>query len=164
MAVPPQSPPFYPRNAYSYYYPIEGTVYDLQVMGDEVILNTSNGVLKYRVKGLSIQYLRVPSMKTRFLVFGLMVVLMMFILFTALNMFSLPLTIGFSSLSRMFIGIFILTVIVMAGVSITAYMPKPVLIIVDEAGIHHYYLIHKNNKEKIIQTATQYKPKQENIF
>ncbi len=166
MATPTPPPPAYPRVSYPYYYyyPIEGTVYDLQVMGDEVLLNTSNGTLRYRVRGMSIKYMRVPSPSTRLIVLALVAIVMGFMVFMGFNMFSSPFSLNFGSVFTMFMIVFVVMVIVIIATAITAYTPKPVLVVIDDAGVEHYYLIHRSNREKIIQLVTQYRPRKENVF
>jgi len=166
LATPTPPPPAYPRTGYPYYYyyPIEGTVYDLQVMGDEVLLNTSNGALRYRVRGMSIKYMRVPSPSTRLIVLALVAIVMGFMVYMGFNMFSSPFSLNFGSVFTMFMIVFVVMVVVIIATAITAYTPKPVLVIIDDAGVEHYYLIHRSNREKIIQLVTQYRPRKENVF
>ena len=107
MAVP--SPTTYPRIGYPYYYyPIEGTVYDLQVTGDEVLLNTSNGMLRYRIKGMSVKYLRVPSQNIRLIVFALIAIIMGFVAFMFFTITSSPLSVNVGSLFTMFMVLLLL--------------------------------------------------------
>ncbi len=166
MTATTPPPPAYPRVSYPYYYyyPIEGTVYDLRVMGDEVLLNTSNGTLKYRIRGMSVKYMRVPSPSTRLIVLALVAIVMGFIVFMGFNMFSSPFSLNFGSVFTMFMIVFVVMIIVIIATAITAYTPKPVLVIIDDAGVEHYYLIHRSNREKIIQLVTQYRPREENVF
>ncbi|MCD6195296.1 MAG: hypothetical protein J7J82_00720 [Staphylothermus sp.] len=166
MTNPTPPPPAYPRASYPYYYyyPIEGTVYNLQVMGDEVLLNTSNGTLRYRIRGMSVKYMRVPSPNTRLVVFALVAIVMVFTMFMGFGMFSSPFSLNFGSLFTLFMIVFVVMVIVIMATAITAYTPKPVLVVIDDAGVEHYYLIHRSNREKIIQLVTQYRPRKENVF
>ncbi len=166
MSTPTPPLPVYPRAGYPYYYyyPIEGTIYDLQVMGNEVLLSTNNGMLRFRVRGMSVKYMRVPSPNTRLIIFALLATVMGFIVFMGFGMFSSPFTIGFQSVFTLFMMIFVLVIIVMIVTAITAYTPKPVLVIIDDAGVGHYYLIHKSNREKIIHLITQYRTRRGDIF
>ncbi len=142
----------------AWYLPLEGTVYDITLSGNEALLYTSNGELKYRFKGLSVKYMRVPtgrSYKASFLGFILVIILLLVAFLIPTSPRSIGL--GFYEYFKLItILVFTLALIITTAYTIIAMKPKPVLIIVDKAGVEHYYLISPRNREKILRKVSSY--------
>ncbi len=141
------------------YSPIEGTVYDITLSGDEALLYTSSGVLKYRIKGLSVKYMRIPtsrSYRAAFLGFILVIILLLIAFLIPIS----PRSIGpgfYEYFKLITILVFTLALIITTAYTIIAMKPKSVLIIVDQAGVEHYYLISPRNREKILRIVSGYR-------
>ena len=139
--------------------PLDGTVYDITISGNEALLQTSNGELKYRIKGLSVKYMRVPmsrSYRAAFLGFILVIILLL----VAFLIPTSPRSIGpgfYEYFKLITILVFTLALIITTAYTIIAMKPKSVLIIVDQAGVEHYYLISPRNREKILRIVSGYR-------
>ncbi len=155
MAYVPYPPP---RGGY-WYIPIEGTVYDMIVSGDEVLLYTSNGEIKYRVKGITIKYMRIPSEKSIYLTYiGMFtVIILIFLVFFFMFSSGFP-SFGFFQLfTTMAMVFFFLVLGIIAVYTASMLRPKPVLVVVDHTGVEHYYRIASENREKILRLASSYR-------
>ncbi len=150
--VVPISAPSAPHRPDYVYSLIEGVVYDLSIEGDEVILHTSNGVLRYHYKGLSILYLRVISYRVRILLY---VIIALFIISLIPFLFNFPygvFSMGVSGFFNYVLTVFMIVFITyLAVIFVSAIKPTPVLVVVDKAGVNHYYEISGKNKDKIIR-------------
>jgi len=134
---------------------IEDRVHDIAVTGSEVLLYTDHGVVRRKARKLDVEFLRIPSRAvSRFGSFlGVVSIAVVMI-------FLIPFIIGFwFSMGILFvIALYAFIAIFTAMIAYTvAYVlstsnPKPVLVIVDEAGAHHYYEI-AGNREKLIAIA-----------
>ncbi len=162
--VPPPPPPPPARSSWVSWPPIEGEVYDLMVSGDEAVLRTSNGVLRYRVRGLSVKYLRLPPSSTwgaTVVLFMIVFMLMLGAMFMNLPVPGAPFTgieLAFQT-AMVFIAILFIAVIVYIAAYIAAVSkPRPVLVVIDHAGVEHYYRIVGENRDRIISTALNYAP------
>ncbi len=144
------------------YYEVEGVVYDLYVSGGEAVLETSNGRIRLRVKGLSIKYLRVPSptaTRLAYLVFAMIIAVALVMGFAVFSSFSSPFSFSpwffetvFAMLGLVFMALFIIVLVI----AVSSYRPRPVLVVVDEAGVHHYYVIDSRSIDRVRAVVAGY--------
>ncbi len=153
---PPQPPPvIIGRSPWYYYYPIEGVVYDLNISGDTAILNTDHGVLRYKYTGISVKYLRIPDPRItrwRMVFVGIVFVLIAIIAFSVMGGgFGGPYGFNFSGLFQLFMVLFVLVAVFTAVFLVSAWRAKPVLVLIDKAGVEHYYIIDSGSKDKVLR-------------
>ena len=152
----PLSPPVVlGRAPWFYYYPIEGIVYDLDFSGDVAVLHTSHGVLRYRYTGISVKYLRIPDSRiTRItMIFtAIMFVIIALIVLSSVNTgFGLLFGTSPSGFFRLFTLLIIVSAIFAAFTLISAWRSKPVLVLIDHAGVEHYYIIDSESRDRILR-------------
>ncbi|GEM_PF-3355080 len=155
--TPPPSPPpvIVGRTPWYYYYPIEGIVYDLNLSGDTAILNTNHGVLRYKYTGISVKYLRIPDpriTRLRMVFAGIAFVIIAFLVFSVMmggfgGLYGASIT-GFFQL---FIALFVVIAVFTAVFLASAWRSKPVLVLIDKAGVEHYYIIDAGSRDKILR-------------
>ena len=157
ISTPPPSPPpvVIRRTPWYYYYPIEGVVYDLNLSGDTVILNTDHGILRYKYTGISVKYLRVPDPRItqwRMVFVGVAFVIIAFLVFSVMmGGFGGFYGVGPTGLFQLFMILFIVFAIFTAAFLVSAWRSKPVLVLIDKAGVEHYYIIDSRSRDKILR-------------
>ncbi len=154
---PPSSPVVLGRASWFYYYPIEGIVYDLNFSGDVAVLHTSHGVLRYRYTGISVKYLRIPDpriMKITMIFTAIMFVIIALIVLSSVNTgFGLLFGSSPSGFFRLFILLIIVSAIFAAFTLVSAWRSKPVLALIDHAGVEHYYIVDSKSRDRILRNV-----------
>ena len=154
--APPTSPPIVlGRAPWYYYYPIEGIVYDLNFSGDVAVLHTNHDVLRYKYTGISVKYLRIPDpriTKITMIFTAIIFVIIALIVFSSVNTgFGLLFGTSPSGFFQLFALLIIASAIFVAFTLISAWRSKPVLVLIDHAGVEHYYIIDSKSRDRVLR-------------
>ncbi len=153
--APPTSLPIVLGRAPWYYYPIGGIVYDLNFSGDVAVLHTNHGVLRYKYAGISVKYLRISdprNMKITMIFTAIMFVIIALIVLSIMNSdFGLLFGTSPSGFFRLFTLLIIASAIFVVFTLISTWRPKPVLVLIDHAGVEHYYIIDSKSRGRVLR-------------